>query len=80
VFDLEKIKMNECKFCHGQKDKTIEYCKPMALCKTVSKTDIKDCQLILNEKENPILIVFDRLGSGAFLDISFCPMCGRKLI
>jgi hypothetical protein len=71
--------MNECNFCHGQKNKTVEICKPMILHKTVNKTNMKDCQIFLHENENPALMIFDRFGCGAFLEIAYCPMCGRKL-
>jgi hypothetical protein len=73
------IKENECEFCHGQKNKTVECCKIMKLKKTASETDMKDCQIFLHEKESPALMIFDRFGCGAFLEIEFCPMCGRRL-
>jgi hypothetical protein len=72
--------MNECNFCHGQKNETVEICEPVALCKTVSRTEMEDCQIFLHENESPALMIFDRFGCGVFLNIMFCPMCGRKLI
>jgi hypothetical protein len=72
-----------CEFCHGHKNKNknkrLEVCKEMKLHKTANETDMRHCRIFLHETESPALMIIDRFGCGAFLDIEFCPMCGRKL-
>lgn len=70
-----------CEFCHGEKHKNKPniICKAIPLQKTANETDMKDCQIFLHETDSPALVVFDRFGKAAFININFCPICGRKL-
>lgn len=69
-----------CEFCKTTKNtKEIQYGKILKLKKTASDTDMKDCQIIIHENEKPALMIFDSFGRAAFIEISNCPMCGRKL-
>jgi hypothetical protein len=69
-----------CRFCHGYKYKVVEYCNVIELKKTISETDVKDCQIFLYDNGNPTFMIFDKKGFAAFFEIEFCPMCGRKLV
>lgn len=40
---------------------------------------MKDCQIIIHKDQKPSLVIFDTFGRGVFIEISNCPMCGRKL-
>lgn len=53
--------------------------KPMRFNKTASETDFKDCEIWMKDGEQPCLMAFDKCGSGAYIDINFCPICGRDL-
>lgn len=68
-----------CKYCHGQKNDEVEICPPIKLKETACKTDMKDCQIILDDYGDPALMIFNKTGAGSFLEIRYCPMCGRKL-
>jgi hypothetical protein len=69
-----------CRYCNGQKDRDVEICEPIKLKKTASETDMKDCQIIKHKGESPALMFFDRFYLLGYFDISYCPMCGRKLV
>jgi hypothetical protein len=75
------LKKERCKFCNVEKFKN-DYdfiCKEIPLKKTAVQADMKACQIFLHESESPALMVFDRFGRAAFINIKFCPICGRKL-
>lgn len=57
----------------------VKYGKIVNLKNTAGSTDIKDCQIIIHKDQNPALAIFDRFGGASFIEISNCPMCGRKL-
>lgn len=69
-----------CEFCKTTTSaKGIRYGKIIGLKKTASNTDMKDCQIIIHKDQKPSLVIFDRLGRTAFIEISHCPMCGRNM-
>ncbi len=69
-----------CEFCKTTiSTKGIRYGKTLDLKKTASDTNMKDCQIIIHKDQKPALVIFDRFGRAAFIEISNCPMCGRKL-
>lgn len=69
-----------CEFCKMTiTAKEMRYGKITDLKKTASETDMKDCQIIIHKGQKPALVIFDRLGKAAFIEISNCPMCGRNL-
>ena len=71
-----------CEFCdkyHSQKGMIIG--KGIAINKCATETDLKDCQVYLHGEDKPSIIIFDKSGMGrGYFNISFCPMCGRKLV
>lgn len=69
-----------CEFCNMYiSGKGVQYGKTIKFKKTISDTEIKDCQIIIHHEEKPVLMIYDRFGRGAFIEILNCPMCGRKL-
>lgn len=68
-----------CEFCTGNNSQKVSVCKKIEAKKTASKTDIKDCQIFIYRKESPCLMIFDRFGHASYIDINYCPICGRKL-
>lgn len=69
-----------CEFCKTTiSTKGIRYGKTLDLKKTASDTNMKDCQIIIHKDQKPALVIFDRFGRAAFIEISNCPMCGRDL-
>lgn len=69
-----------CEFCKTTTSaKGIRYGKIIGLKKTASNTDMKDCQIIIDKDQKPSLVIFDRIGRAAFIEISNCSMCGRIL-
>ena len=71
-----------CPYCHDyykyHKPGSI-HGKPVAFRPTASATDFKDWEIWLHEGEAPCMMCFDRGGSGAYIDINYCPICGRDL-
>lgn len=46
-----------------------------------TETDLKDCQVYLNNNDNPSIIIFDKHGMArGYFEIKYCPKCGRKLV
>ena len=69
-----------CEFCRTTTStKGTQYGKIINLKKTASDTGMKDCQIIIHKDQKPSLVIIDKFGRGAFIEISNCPMCGRKL-
>ena len=69
-----------CEFCNMYLSaRGTQFGKTIGLEKTVSGTDMKDCQIIIHKEQKPALMIFDKFGRGAFIEISNCPMCGRGL-
>lgn len=72
----------ECPYCHDywqyHKPGSI-HCKPKEFMPTGSQTDFATWEIWMDEGETPCMMCFDRCGSGAYIDINYCPMCGRDL-
>ena len=68
-----------CKYCHGEKTHNVEICPPIKLKETASKTDMVDCQIVLDDFDDPAIMIFESFGRAAYFDIRYCPICGRKL-
>lgn len=70
-----------CEFCRTTTStKGTRYGKIINLKKTASDTDMKDCQIIIHKDQKPSIVIFDKFGRGAFIEISNCPMCGRRIM
>jgi len=71
-----------CPYCHSAYQYHPEgsiHGKQVAFKPTASRTDFKDWEIWQHEGETPCVMCFDRGGSGAYIDINYCPMCGRDL-
>lgn len=68
-----------CEYCQGNSNGKVTICNPIKVKETVSKTDIKDCQIFIHEEDEPALMIFDRFGSASYININYCHICGRKL-
>ena len=69
-----------CEFCKMTLTaKEMQYGKLTELKKTASETDMIDCQILIHKCQKPALVIFDRKGRAAFIEISNCPKCGRDL-
>ena len=71
-----------CPYCHSAYQYHPEgsiHGKRVAFRPTASRTDFKDWEIWQHKGETPCMMCFDRGGSGAYIDINYCPMCGRDL-
>lgn len=68
-----------CEYCTPQWSGNVGICKPIKFQETASKSNLKDCQIFLHKDEEPALIVFNDVGVASYIDIDYCPRCGRKL-
>lgn len=70
-----------CDYCnksHSIKGITIGESVKIKQCAT--ETDLKDCQVYLHDGDEPSIIIWDKNGMArGYLEVKFCPMCGRKL-
>ena len=70
-----------CEYCERPKShKGFMVGQEMYLNKTAANTDMRSMQVWLSDEEAPCLMVWDAMGRGAYVDIVYCPMCGRKLV
>ncbi len=72
-----------CPYCHDSWRYHPEgsiHCKSELFKPTGSETDFKDWEIWLHEGETPCMMCFDTKGSGAYIDINYCPICGRELM
>lgn len=53
--------------------------KAMPFQKTGGDTDFVDMEIWLQEGEVPCLMAYNTAGRGAYVDIGYCPMCGKRL-
>ena len=71
-----------CEFCdkyHSTKGMTTG--ESMEIDKCATETDLKDCQVYLNNNDKPSIIIFDKYGMArGYFEIKCCPKCGRKLV
>lgn len=69
-----------CEYCQREKShQGIMYGKEMPFKKTAVDSNMKDIQVWLHDGEAPCMMAFDRAGRGAYVDVNYCPMCGRDL-
>lgn len=72
----------DCPYCHSAYQYHREgsiHGKQVSFKPTASRTDFKDWEIWMHEGESPCMMCFDRGGSGAYIDINYCPICGRDL-
>ena len=73
---------DDCPYCHSAYKYHPEgsiHGKRVAFKPTASRTDFKDWEIWMHEGETPCMMCFDCGGSGAYIDINYCPICGRDL-
>ena len=71
-----------CPYCHSAYQYHPEgsiHGKQVAFKPTASRTDFKDWEIWQHEGDTPCMMCFDCGGSGAYIDINYCPICGRNL-
>ena len=69
-----------CEFCdyyHSTKGNTAG--KEIKIHKCANETDLTDCQVICSDNDRPALIIFSYGAAKGYINIEFCPLCGRKL-
>ena len=70
-----------CEYCEQAKSrKGLMLGKIMPFIRAGYETDLRDMQVYIHDGEAPCLMAFDACGCGAYVDINYCPMCGRKLV
>jgi hypothetical protein len=72
----------DCPYCHSAyqyHSKGSIHGKHVAFKPTASRTDFKDWEIWMHEGESPCMMCFNRGGRGAYIDINYCPICGRDL-
>ena len=71
-----------CEFCNGKHStKGMMIGKELKINQCATDTDLRDCQVYLNNNDKPSIIIFDKYGMArGYFEIEFCPMCGRKLV
>ena len=69
-----------CEFCEPKEIKNgWGVGKEICLYKTASDANIRDVQIMYHKNECPALMVFDTSGRAMYMDISYCPLCGKRL-
>ena len=71
-----------CEFCDKYNStKGMKTGELMEIKSCATETDLKDCQVYLNNNDNPSIIIFDKYGMArGYFEIKYCPKCGRKLV
>lgn len=70
-----------CDYCNKfQSIKGITIGESVKIKQCAAETDLKDCQVYIHDGDKPSIIIWDENGTArGYLEIEFCPMCGRKL-
>ena len=70
-----------CEFCNSNDKKQI-FGSHIAIHKCANETNLTDAQIMMNtwDKVPGIVIYSNHCMARGYFDISFCPMCGRKLV
>lgn len=69
-----------CDFCKDYKDNRI--CgADILIKKCANETDLTDAQIMKNTGDKvPGIVIYSHGAAKGYFDITFCPMCGRKLV
>lgn len=68
-----------CEYCKVSQNSKVSICKPIKAKKTATNTNIADLQIYIHREDGSSLMIFDTLCRASYIDINFCPICGRKL-
>ena len=69
-----------CEFCnnyHSSNGGTSG--KDIKIKKCANETDLTDCTIVTPSTDSPGIIIFSIGIAKGFIDINFCPICGRDL-
>lgn len=69
-----------CDFCKDYDDNRICGADiPIQMC--ANETNLTDAQIMKNRGDKaPGIVIYSRGMAKGYFDITFCPMCGRKLV
>lgn len=69
-----------CEFCESSRTpKGHVFGKDIKINKCANETDLTDCQVVFGTPDTPALIIFAHGEAKGYVDIAYCPICGRKL-
>lgn len=69
-----------CDFCKNYSDNRI-FGTDIPIKKCANETDLTDAQIMKNVGDHkPGIVIFSHTAAMGYFNISFCPMCGRKLV
>ena len=70
-----------CKFCKNYDNNRI-FGANIPIQKCANETNLTDAQIMMNEGDKvPVIVIYsNHFAAMGYFDISFCPMCGRKLV
>ena len=69
-----------CKYCDKHySEKGMITGESIEIKECATSTDLTDCNVYQCPNENPAIIIFSSGMSKGYIDINFCPMCGKKL-
>ena len=69
-----------CKFCKEYLDSRI-FGDDIYIRKCANETDLTGAQIMKNTGDKvPGIVIYSHGAAKGYFDITFCPMCGRKLV
>lgn len=70
-----------CPYCHDFNKYQVgaELCKPIQCNEVVGPIQLKECNVFMADGQVPNLVMWNGVGGAAYIDINYCPMCGRDL-
>ena len=70
-----------CKFCENWHDENTICGADIKIYKCANETNLTEAQILKNVRDNkPGIVIFANAATMGYLNIEFCPMCGRKLV
>lgn len=70
-----------CEFCKTQYNKHTICGRDIKISQCANLTDLTTAQIMRHEADIlPGIVIFKGNKAGGYFDISYCPMCGRKLV
>ena len=72
--------MSMCDFCKDYENNRI-FGADIPIKKCANETDLTDAQIMKNRVDKvPGIVIYSHGMAKGYFDITFCPMCGRKLV
>lgn len=70
-----------CEFCRKWHDENTICGANIKIHKCANETNLTDAQIMKNVGDHkPGIVIFSHTTAMGYFNISFCPMCGRKLV